>query len=396
MFDFLHEFAHAQLQNGVLGLTLQLLHKLPAPIEKMLFQELRQAMLSWRNGSPEQKRLFRELFLFGEPREGTDLQTQMALSDGLIHDVRELLNQNPFRTRWQVFELINERRTRLHNRWKILHEGFATFVSVEVACGESEFSHEIRERVVERLIPGMSEEARGQMFREVREVAQRTSRRRLSVRNPHSSYTKGFQLIERLREAHRSPFVAMVAVVAASHFAYPAFSILDVSRDVFDSWVSDALNPLKRLTYLIENPNLLRPFSDPSLTTEALPVLMTQLLRRFPDFPQVQGMPFGTWAVDHLWGSATFSRAFDQPPLATAHVALEKYQQLFCDDRSEIFSHGEVFFPTLLFADGTVVQNDENLRRAFLSNFIDFYEVERTSRLLTTFSDISGVFPPEF
>lgn len=395
LFDFLHEFAHAQLQNGVLGLTLQLLHKLPAPIEKTLFSSLRERMVSLRFGARDQELLFKELFLFGDPRSICSSRISSILSDTQIRELRDLLGSHAFRTRWHVFDLINERRKALHRRWKILHEGFATFVSIEIACGEDEFSNEIRARVTDNLFPGMKDETKRDLFCKVADLARLVRRRKLSVKTAHSSYTKGFQLIERLREMHSSTFVAMVAVLAASHFSYPSFPILDAPKGVFDSWLSGVLNPLNRMTYLFENPDLLKPFADPKLTPEALPVLMTGLIHSFPDFSCVPSTAFGEWAVNNLWGSALYAKAFDEPPLATARVALQNYQGLFVENRSEIFSHGEIFFPTLLFADGTVTQEDKNLRWAFFSNFVDFYEVERSSRLLLTLSAACDVHPPE-
>lgn len=394
-FDFLHEFAHAQLQNGVLGLTLQTLHKLPAKIEKSIFSCLWERMVSWRLGGRDQETLFKEMFVFGEPRSISGSQISSILLNSQIRELRDLLRSHAFRTRWHVFDLINERRKALHSRWKILHEGFATFLSIEIGCGEEEFSYETRERVAKSLFPAIKDETKRELFCKVGDIARLVRRRKLSVKTPHSSYTRGFQTIERLRELHRSTFVAMVAVLAASHFSYPSFPILDAPKEVFDSWLSGPLNPLNRLTYLSENPELLRPFADPDLTPEALPSLMIGLIRGFPDFSPVTSTTFGEWSVKHLWGSSLYARAFDEPPLTPARSVLQNYQESFAENRSEIFTHGEMFLPTLLLADGTVIQDDENVRRAFFSNFVDFYEIERTSRLLLTLSAACDVSLPE-
>ncbi len=95
-----------------------------------------------------------------------------------------------------------------------------------------------------------------------------------------------------------------------------------------------------------------------------------------------------------LWGSALYRQAFDRSPLEMMGEAKEHYERQFSEDRTEVFFHGEVFFPTLVLEDGTVIQKDERTRRAFMSNFVDFYEVERTSRLLETLSEICDVPPP--
>lgn len=395
LFDFFHEFAHAQLQNGVLGLTLQLLHKLPAPIEKLLFGEIWERMSALQLAGDMQKRLFKELFLFGAPRTIDMAEVQSAIGDSSVREFYFLLTGAAFRDRWSVFELIGARRKALHTRWKILHEGFATAMSIEIARGETEFGCEIRQRLTTSLFPEAGANDHQALFSAVAKLADSVRHRKVSVTTPHSSYTKGFRMIERLRLEHRSAFVAMVAVLAASHFSYPSFPILDVSTPVFDSWLSGALNPLQRLAHLIENPHLLKPFGSSELTPEELPSLMVNLIRSFPNYAPQSGMTFGEWAVTHLWGSPLYSSVFDTPPLQCAKSSLDDYQRLFSEDRSEVFVHGEFFIPTLLLPDGTVRQDDIEVRRGFFGNFVDFYEIERTSRLLSTLSSVCDVPVPQ-
>lgn len=382
LFDFLHEVSHAQLQNGVLGMVLGTLQKMAAPVEHMLFQELRRVLDSWRRESTVDESVYRDLFLYGEPRTVPGF----ALPASLLRDFRDAMLNRSFQNRWHIFRVINERRQELASRWRLVHEGFATFFSARLPLENDDFCRSIVHRAMTALFPPLNSEEQKVFLHALKTIASQAEARMHRVTKPRSIYTKGFQLLARIRDQHGSTFVAMTAAFAASHFPYPQCPLLDAESQRFDAWLSGTtLNPCERLMQLASTPKLLRPFSEKNLKEDEIPELMGQLLKQFPGESGTNPVSFGEWQITNLWGSDLYARAFDKPPLSLAgdHV-IENYRRRFSENRSEHFAHGPFFIPTILHEDGRVVQNDENVRRAFVSNFVDAYEVERTTKLLKT------------
>ena len=390
LFDFLHEVSHAQLQNGILGMLLQSLQKLPAPIEKMLFGRLREVLDSWQRTSEDHESLYRELFLFGEPRR-VPASTLTRLPAALLRNFRDAMVDERFQTRWRVFHVINSRRCAIASRWRLVQEAFATFLSVRLPFQDDDFCHLLLQRATHALYPTLDPDARKELLRTIAPIAAQAEARMQRVKNARSVYTRGFKLLARVGDEYGSTFVAMVAALAASHFPYPQCPVLDAKQAEFDVWVSGILlNPHERLLHLVSDRGLLRPFSGAGVEQEDVPDLMRQLLKSLPGY-STSSTSFGEWAGTNLWGSPFYAQAFDTPPLSLAGDAAQRYCQLFSEDRSHVFTHGPAFIPTLLHEDGSIIQADENVRRAFMSNFVDAYEIDRTTRLLQTLASVCDV-----
>jgi hypothetical protein len=364
----LHEWAHAQLSNTPLGLTIQLLRKLAGLIQRRIFPPLSETLSEMYRANLLDRESYVELFCFGRTPRDTALQqrliegwrARMALPDMML---------------WiDGFDTLCARSRRLWDRWRLAQELVALGWSQSIALGTIEDEASVLEQVTQRL--NIQSDKDG-----LRKAAQHQS---TQLKAESSLYGRAQRMFDEFTVRGGASHAPLIAALAATHFHYPSCHLVDMSESHFDEWLRDGrLNPTVRLERLLPYAQMAARFpSEPHLGPELLRIACGDLPTLSP--LDEQSKFFGAWTRRFIWGSRLFESCVDQPAsefiVGDALIANQKLDH----DHSQDFKMFEVNQPAWVFEKDRVVEVSKAGEYAFQANLIDAYELERTSLLLST------------
>jgi len=377
LYNYFHEYSHAQLNNGVLGLTLNTLQKIPAHLEKLLFPVLSGILKAADTSGEQGQRLYRDLFVFGHPLQGWLSSDEARSLIGLqrLNEFHATLHLDPMSHHRRVFRELNYRRRLMYSEWEELHEAFATFNGIMIAVSDEDWYRDIRKTTIVRFAPGFSEKGREALEQELKCLAEERANEYLRVKNPKSIYARGYQAMLPIFNAHEHPAAVHVAALVASHFPYHCCNLLDMPEQEFEQWTvgGGALSPKARFKLIANEPNCLSPAMNALRTrgtlseTEMRPLLEMLLSGiTYVPLPGEDSKLFGAWERRYLWDSKLFTGVLGTT--ATQHFGADgmRLSQRFDEDKSWDFRHGECWNPPIIFPDGRIKgQNPEATRRIF-------------------------------
>lgn len=385
LYSYLHEDAHAQLSESVQGLTLQTVLKLAALVEKLLFGMLREWLLAIKSEWPRQHR---ELFLFGnfDARRCEVEPLARVLSATDRHNLRELLEDKKFSAYRAAFGALNERYTRLWSRWRIVHEGIATVHAVGAGLGVSDAAEDPMRRACGVLEVEFSETVE----RELHLRAEWDSRRFSVVAGKRSTHGLGWDLVYPFSDGLRRVSRAWTAAAVASHFPYYACRLLDMPGSQFECISRGGyLDAVARMANLRGRETELDSCVMGNGDDGQRLLAIASGACDFVDL-SANARLFGQWERDYLWDSALMTGVLGRRASEMFGAeGMRRMQQLDFDHSSD-FRLFEVNEPTIVQEGGVILQSDPDRRAAFCGNFIDGYEVARTTRLLKTLTTLAA------
>lgn len=398
IFEYVHELAHAQLGNGVLGMTLQTLGECLAYAEKELIPYFQTALGEIRSLPNVGSELYRDLLLFGEPRRGLEAFPPKARSlvIGSVTKSYRALKTDP------RFDLFSSGFSRMHIRvmqiiiaWERLQEGIAVVSSLELATSHNLNDDDSWEaEAVRRLTTLWTETPKPDWPRRLADVARLEQERWDSGRRCDPKYLEGYRLCRETSKIGGFQGV-WIAALAASHFPYHACDLLDADKKTFDGWLlSGPLDFEARLRRIVEEKVALQNASHLVQTSNALSnELKTELLKianggcETPPISK-KAVRFWSWQRDHLWNSRTMGNLIK----ANDGTFGKEYDVLMAeldDDRRNDFAIPTKWEPPIIVVDQRIFANSESEKSRAKRRFVQAYEVGRTAKLLTWFKQCS-------
>ncbi|MEL6497985.1 MAG: hypothetical protein AAFQ31_05570 [Planctomycetota bacterium] len=363
----LHEWAHSQLSDTPLGLTLQLMGKLAANVQRSIVPHLSDSLAELRSKGELAPDLHRDLFAFGRCDDPARIPAAFEPY------WRQLSEQAPLARAVRGFDVLTRRWFRLLAKWHMTQEVFAIACSHSVATGLMPDDSEIVEELCDLL--GIT---RSSIRSELSNVADQQLHELMERGDIYGTAAEFYSVTA---QASR-PFATLVLALAASAFPYHACDLIDMPDHEFERWIEGgALDIEKRLRRLEPYAEFASGFEDdPSVAAELLEVASDGL--HAPSALCGESHLFGAWTRRFLWGSTLFQDAVDDRVERFLNGdVLEQHKEHFdIDRRSDI--RMSVNTPNYLFERDRRIICPPGVRPSFEMNFADTFAVYRTVDLL--------------
>jgi hypothetical protein len=380
LYTFFHEYAHAQLNNGVLGMTcLTVFNLLSFFVESVVYDSFHTTLATLAAGPPSHRRLHRAL-VTGRAEE-VDAWTDPILREVFFGTAAGIaLHEDWTRTSAQearsVMAKLAGRCRAIRDQWVSVQEGLATFAQIQWARSTAEDARDMLAQCYSHLFDGDTESAdMVHVRKELTEYAEEDHRALMRGVGEHA-VVEGYAACVEIALRSGDERVPWAASFAASHFPYAHCDFLDMKDAEFADWLRGSFDFRGRMRHAVDTTdNLLALWglddADAAMNCYLNSFPLQQGIRRLPR----AGSCFGDWEREYLWNANTM-----QPILGHRRVARED-GEWSSENKEHNFKHAARFLPPTILSTGEIRSSSPESTIFCKRMFVLKYELERTMRL---------------
>lgn len=348
IYDYMHEWCHAQLAEGVPGIVLEHLRGVIDCVRNSISHQV----LAWSEdvlGLDEAERLEMEL-------EGKLPRLERAALATWV----ELLGDPKFQGSIEIFLELNRRRKRLLDAFRGLHEGVAIHTAISLPLTELEDPTNWLGSVVTILQNDSGQVAPD----DLRPRLSKLARRELERWNHGiygSDHLEGTQLLCTICQPGENFDDAWLFALAALHIPYAGTSPFDLDAKEFDRWV-DGYS--RRFNNLLQHPSRLMDLAAEVRRNGSVDSSVEKQLLQLaaPDDGLVSGAPMGGWLRSGIWESGLFRKFLELYGVERKDISavLAPLEENYPDDRSSSFTLTRYGNPARIDNAGRIRGRDED------------------------------------